>query len=271
MSRAVPRMGGWRRLAGALADSLAGYLWPSPGLCPGCGRPEDRLGDGFRFCPRCLERLPLLAPPLCRQCGKPLRLTAEEHPDCRDCRGRARDFRVARAAGLYDGELRRFLHRFKFRRERRLARPLGHLLDKVWRRHPELWGAEVVVPVPLTPERLAERGFNQAADLARVFGEAVRRPVAEDALRRRGDGEAQSRRPGVARAAGTRGVFRPFRPGTVAGRRVLLVDDVFTTGATAEACALALLEAGAVDVRVLTVATTVVTDSWHAVPAERRE
>lgn len=251
-----------------MADGLAGCLWPLPGVCPGCGRPEKRAANDLRFCRRCRERLPLVTPPLCRRCGKPLRLKSAEGVECRECGGRERGFRVARAAGLYEGEMRQLLHRFKFRQERRLAVPLGHLLAEVWRRYPELRGATVLVPVPLAPERLAERGFNQAADLARVLGEVVGRPVAEDALLRAGGGLAQSRRSEARRRAAVRGAFRAFRPGLVAGQRVLLVDDVLTTGATAESCALALLQAGAVEVGVLTVATTVVTASWSVDPAE---
>ncbi|MDI6869867.1 MAG: double zinc ribbon domain-containing protein [Bacillota bacterium] len=257
-------MSGWRRLA----EGLAGYLWPAPDPCPGCGRPGRRPAGPGRLCRLCLQRLPLLAPPFCRRCGKPLRLQAALQAECRDCAARDRDFRVARAAGLYDGELRRLLHRFKFRRERRLAAPLGALLAEAWGRHAELHGGELLVPVPLAPERLADRGFNQAADLARVLGQAVHRPVAEDALLRQGGGAAQSRRSAAGRAA-VGGAFHPLHPAEVSGRQVVLVDDVLTTGATAEACALALLRSGALSVDVLTVATTVVTDWWRVATETR--
>ncbi|HHW13576.1 MAG TPA: ComF family protein, partial [Firmicutes bacterium] len=176
---------------------------------------------------------------------------------CADCRRRPRAFRVARAAGLYEGELRRFVHRLKFRRERRLAGPLGRLLVPAWRGCPELRAGQLLVPVPLSPDRLAERGFNQAEELALALGAGIRRPVAADALRRSATGAAQSLRSRAGRAAVREGVFQPFRPGAVAGRRVVLVDDVLTTGSTAEACTLALLRAGAVSVDVLTVAVAV--------------
>lgn len=246
-------MSGWR----GLASQAAGWLWPEPGLCPGCGRPLRSAVSGVRLCRGCLERLPLLAPPLCARCGKPLRLEAAGEGVCGDCAAGSRAFRLARAVGLYDGELRRLLHRFKFRRERRLAEPLGQLLAMTFRRCAELRGTEVLVPVPLAAGRLAERGFNQAEELARVLGATVGRPVAADALLRRESKTAQSLRSAAERTAVRAGAFRAFRPAEVAGRRALLVDDVLTTGATAEACSLALLRGGALSVDVLTVATTV--------------
>lgn len=255
-------MSGWRRVAGGLADCL----WPAPEPCPACGRPVRPPSGpgGIRLCAGCLSRLPFLVPPLCRSCGKPLRLAAAGRAECPDCAGRPRSFRVARAAGLYEGELRRLIHRLKFRRERPLAFPLGQLLAATWRRHRELWEATRLVPVPLAPDRLAGRGFNQAQALAEVLGASVRRPVCLEALVRQGGGGVQSLRSEAQRGGVAEGVFRPFRPAGVAGQAVLLVDDVLTTGATAEACAVALLRAGARSVDVLTVATTVVTDRWRA-------
>lgn len=235
------------------------FLWPEPGLCSGCGRPDRGSGGGERFCRRCLQRLPLLGPPVCLVCGTPLRhgvagWSGEASATCVECRRRPRVFRSARAAGLYEGELRRLVHRLKFRRERRLAAPLGRLLVPVWRNWAELHRGQVLVPVPLGAQRLAERGFNQAEELALVLGTEVRRPVAVDALRRCDDRGVQSLRSRAGRAAVRAGAFQPFRPGAVAGRRAVLIDDVLTTGATAEACALALLRSGAASVDVLTVA-----------------
>jgi ComF family protein len=193
-------------------------------------------------------------------------VAAAQLTECGDCAGRERYFRVARAAGLYEGELHRLIHRFKFRRERRLAAPLAGLLAETWRRSPELSQAAVLVPVPLAPERLAGRGFNQSEELAHALGGLVRRPICPEALLRVPGGPAQSRCSEAGRS-GVRERFRTFRPQPVCGRRVTLVDDVLTTGATAEACALALLKAGARSVDVVTVATTVVADRWLDSPA----
>lgn len=253
-------MRNWRLAVAGLAE----FLWPEPPSCPGCGRPGRVTGQGG-FCPACCERLPLVVAPFCRRCGKPLRLGAANETECRDCAGTERAFRVARSAGLYDGELRRLVHRYKFRGERYLAEPLASLLFRVWEAEQALRGTSILVPVPLGADRLAERGFNQAEDLAHSLGERIGRPVVAEALVRV-PGQVQSLRSERARRMAARTTFQALRPGAVAGRRVLLIDDVLTTGATAEACAEALLRAGATTVDVLTVATTVLPAHWARGP-----
>ncbi|MGE5507748.1 MAG: ComF family protein [Chitinophagales bacterium] len=234
-----------------LGGNLLDLLWPAPPLCPGCWQPAPRTEPG-RLCRRCRERLVVLRPPVCRRCGRP----AGGEDECRQCAGRPRTFVEARAAGPYEGELKRLVHRFKFRRELALREPLGLLLAETFRAWPELRAAELLIPVPLSAERRAERGFNQAEELARVAGRALRLPAVMDALVRERGGPAQSRRSRHDRERGAAGAFRVARPGALAGARVLLVDDVLTTGATAEACSQAMLKAGASRVSVLTLATT---------------
>jgi ComF family protein len=115
-------------------------------------------------------------------------------------------------------------------------------------------GSDVLVPVPLHPRRLRERGFNQSTLLAREIGRRVGRPCGERALVRRKDTSPQAGLTAAARRRNVAGAFAVRRRGQVAGRVVTLVDDVFTTGATAYACARALEEAGAREVRLLSVA-----------------
>lgn len=155
---------------------------------------------------------------------------------------------------LFEGPVREAVHRLKYRGQRALAEPLGGLMADWWERR----GAEVdlIVPVPLHPKRLRERGYNQAALLAKVMARHVGRPLADDGVLVRVRhtrsqmelGEAQRRRNVI-------GAFRADEVG-VRGRRVLLVDDVCTTGATLEACTDALRAAGAVEVRAFTLART---------------
>jgi ComF family protein len=152
------------------------------------------------------------------------------------------------SAGEYDGALREVVHALKYHGRRSLARPLGALMRD--RGQGVLEGAELAVPVPLHHSRLRQRGFNQARDLARQIG----LPVVL-ALRRVRPTEDQVTLPAGQRLSNVHGAFAATRRARhVAGRIVLLVDDVATTGATLDACARTLSEAGAREVRALTAA-----------------
>ncbi|HUF24021.1 MAG TPA: phosphoribosyltransferase family protein [Vicinamibacterales bacterium] len=155
------------------------------------------------------------------------------------------------SAGAYDGALKNIIHAWKFERRQGLARPLARLLRE--RCEEAFAGVDVAVPVPMTPWRRWHRGFNQAEDLAAHLGlRAVR------ALARWRPRPAQATLPSSLRRINLEAaVFVPsWRRRDVEGRVVLLVDDVVTTGATLETCARALRDAGAADVRAVTVART---------------
>ena len=146
------------------------------------------------------------------------------------------------------------LHELKYAGRRRAAGRLAALLLEDPAARALVETSDVVVAVPLHPRRLRERGFNQAALLARELARLCRRPCATDALARRRDTAPQSGLRAGERRRNVREAFVARRPGAVAGRIVTLVDDVVTTGATAEACARALAAAGAREVRLLAAA-----------------
>jgi ComF family protein len=158
----------------------------------------------------------------------------------------------ARAVGAYDGALRAIVHALKYEGRRSLAKPLADLMRI--RGADMLAGAEYVVPVPLHPSRRRERGFNQAADLARHLG----LPTCH-ALARIRETRTQTDLPAAARHRNVSGAFAlaPRAAARVSERVIVLVDDVSTTGATLEACAVVLKEAGAKEVRALTAARVV--------------
>lgn len=155
--------------------------------------------------------------------------------------------------GPFDGGWRQIVHLFKYDRRSTLARPLADLMRTCGENL--LADADCVVPVPLHAMRRRSRGFNQATELAARLG-----PPVVGALRRTRATPPQMALPAVDRAANVRGAFAPARRlgrrrrATVAGARVVLVDDVATTGATLEACARVLRQLGANDVRTLTLA-----------------
>lgn len=155
---------------------------------------------------------------------------------------------------VFDGPLRRAIHAFKYNYTRDLAVPLGEMLATFWRAFP--LPADVVVPVPLHPRRLRERGYNQSALLAVYLGECTGLPVLTESLHRIRHTRSQARLDARQRKQNVAGAFACLGD-AVRGRSVLLVDDVCTTGATLEACSVALKEGGARSVWALTLARAI--------------
>jgi ComF family protein len=191
---------------------------------------------------------------VCWKCGLPATGTApdEKREDVRCHRCDADAFAAARFCGAYEGALRASVLLLK--REPHLCRKLIEQLTKTQQQYP-LSEATRIVPVPLHPEREQARGFNQAALIGRELSRATSLPFDEISLvrthhtnRHRAGMDAKARRETVAEA------FRVTYPALIAGERILLVDDVFTTGATVSSCASTLLAAGAAEVFVLTIA-----------------
>lgn len=146
------------------------------------------------------------------------------------------------------------MHALKFEGKTALARPLGDLLAEAGSAMLAVGAVDCLVPVPLHPSREAERGFNQSVLLANRVGRRWGVPVEPRALRRRRPTLSQTDLDAERRRANVRGAFTLSRSAAVEGRHVLLIDDVFTTGATVAECARVLLEAGASAVGVLTLA-----------------
>jgi ComF family protein len=206
--------------------------WDSPSICPGCVS---------SFLP--------IPEPLCAVCG---------HPDdpagapCRVCAGAESAWggwaltRI-RSAAIYIGPLRHGIHRLKYGRVSALAEPLGALLaNRMVAEGLLTEKPDIMVPVPLAPVREARRGFNQAALLAAPLAETLSVPLWTHAVRRESSGEAQVRLSPDLRRRAVRGEsFSVPDPAVFADKHVLLVDDVFTTGATLNALALCLLTHGA--------------------------
>jgi ComF family protein len=226
-------------------------------LAPRCAACASALDEPSRgcVCADCWGAVRLLGRPLCPSCGDPLSASAGEPSDrCALCRHRAGVVDGGRAAGEYEGALRRIVHAFKYDGHRSLAAPLGMLMRRAGAEL--LDDAHLVVPVPLHPWRRFTRGFNQAADLAAQ----LRVPMLH-ALRRT---RATATQAGLTAAARRRNVRRAFqvsplllpraREALLTDRVLVLVDDVRTTGATLDACARVLKDAGAREVRVLTAA-----------------
>lgn len=221
-------------------------------LAPSCAACETSLVEPTRgpICTSCWDRLQALQPPLCTQCGDPLpswRVISVLEARCARCRRRRSHLTSSRALGPYAGSLRDIVHALKYGHRRSIAIELGRRMRAAGAE--VLTGASALVPVPLHRRRQWTRGFNQAAELARHLD----LPVLH-ALKRVRATPSQTDLPAARRHANVRNAFALRRRCDVRGLCVVLVDDVSTTGATLEACARVLVDAGAREVRALTAA-----------------
>jgi ComF family protein len=187
----------------------------------------------------------LIAPPRCSACDAPVRLMAAF---CSDC-ARAVEPAFSKdpdaiAAFVYGGPMARSIVRFKYEKRPDLARPLGDLLWRSVEVHSEALRDAIVIPVPLHPSRLAERGYNQAALLGERVARRLGARLVTRALVRRRDTARQATLGALARTKNVAGAFRVAKPHLVRGRSVLLIDDVQTTGATLNSSAASLRDAG---------------------------
>ncbi len=169
---------------------------------------------------------------------------------CGLCRRGLSGFDAAYAFGAYEGTLRKLIQLFKYGRVHTLSEPLGRIMSLAL---PRERGYDVIVPMPMHWRRRMQRGFNQADLLARVLSRRIHVPVVA-AVRRKKSTPPQAGLTGSQRRLNMSGAFEVKHPDAMRGRRVLLIDDVLTTGATAGACARAMKRAGAEFVAVLTVA-----------------
>jgi len=232
-----------RRPAREIGRALLDLILPP--ACAACG------ADGDPLCGICLAQLGRRTLPGCRRCGEPVLVAGERcGSDHRNVANLAR----AVAPFHYAGTGGALVRRFKLDADAAAGRLLASAMAGAWRSGvvDGGWNRALLVPVPLHWRRRRRRGFDQAAWLARQLGRRLRLAVAPDLLKRnratlpQGDPRVLSRDGNVA------GVFAVTRCRQVAGRRVVLVDDVFTSGATARACAVLLRAAGAAEVAVLT-------------------
>jgi ComF family protein len=235
----------------AAADGVLALLFAA--RCAACDTLLDRPTAG-PVCASCWASVTPLPLPQCAMCGDVLvawRLESVAGSCCPRCRRSPRSLDRALAIGAYEGALKTIIHGLKYDGLRSLAAPLGRLMRE--RGAAILTGADAVVPVPLHFLRRRQRGFNQAADLAAGLG----LPVVH-ALRRTAATAPQSGLPASQRNRNVRKAFALTRTaGSLAGRTVVLIDDVCTTGATIEACARELKGGGCLAVRALTAARAV--------------
>ncbi|ABC21541.1 phosphoribosyltransferase [Rhodospirillum rubrum F11] len=235
----------WREMGRGLFDLLL------PPRCLGCG---TQVADPDALCPACFSGLAHITEPFCACCGLPFELGGEGEGErlCGACLGTPPLFSRARAVWRYDDASARLILGFKHADRLDSVPGFARWMARAGRAL--LAGDPVLVPVPLHRWRLFSRRYNQAAVLAQAIADAGDLDYRPLALVRRRATPSQGGLGRGARARNVQGAFVVVRPDEIAGRRVVLIDDVLTTGATANACARALLAAGATGVDVLTLA-----------------
>ena len=236
-----------RLLLGALLDTFF------PPLCHLCSAPVG-AGHELHLCTGCRDAVKAIASPLCPRCGAPYATADGIDHLCGGCATDPPPFDAARGAVLFDGPARELIHRFKYERKVHLNRPLGLLTSVRLAEFAAACDADLIVPVPLHIRRLRERGFNQAVLLGEHLSCSWRIPLSRTNLRRVRWTEPQISLTASQRARNVRGAFALRNPAEVEGKRLLLVDDVYTTGSTVAECARTLGSGGAAAVFVVTVA-----------------
>jgi ComF family protein len=207
-----------------------------PRWCVGCGR------EGDFICSSCLKSLPRIVPPLCPKCGLPQSIANL----CPSCLSWQAEIDGIRAPFRFEGVMRQAIHQLKYRNLRALAGLLASLLNEYLLANPV--PGEVLVPVPLHPKRLRERGYNQSQLLAKELGRLSGLPVVDDCLTRQRHSLPQARTSSLAERRGNVADAFACRHQRLESKSVIIIDDVATSGATLDACARALKAAGAASV-----------------------
>ena len=241
-------------LATALRRFLHAVL---PADCRACGRALDDDPVPF-FCRTCWGTITPITGPCCPRCGRPFRsIQALSHSPrhlCGECRLHRPAFTRAWSCYRFEPPLQDAIHLFKYHRKVALASALGDLMERACAVLPEV---DVIIPVPLHASRLRDREFNQSLLLADRLGRVLRRPVSWTSLLRVRLTVPQTELRKAGRLKNLRRAFKVAEPAAIVSKRILLVDDVLTTGTTVNECARTLRKAGARQVYVATLACSV--------------
>lgn len=245
-----PVPGLWSRLLSACTDILF------PSLCHGCKTFMPDAGE-LHICKACLSGSPFIVSPLCTVCGSPMLTAGGIDHICGSCLTEPPPFIAARSAVLFEGPVRELIHGFKYGRKVQHARPLGMLAAGALSPFAVEAGADLVVPVPLHMKRIRQRGFNQAILVGEILSRKWGLPFYRDGLCRTRWTEPQISLSVNERERNVRGAFAVKKDGIFKGKRVILVDDVYTTGSTVSECSRTLKRGGAEAIFVATIARAI--------------
>lgn len=223
--------------------------WIYPPVCIGCGEP------GYRLCTKCLEKIQFLTGSICRKCGHPISKNAEL---CKTCADAPPAYDSLRSLARYEGVVRECVHALKYENNQSLGEFFSSWMAELV--HDSGWLVDMVIPVPLSPIRMVERGYNQSALLARPLAISLGIRYKPYGLERIRNTRSQVELSAEERRHNVAGAFEAI-PDIVREKQVLLIDDVTTTGSTIKECTLALKAAGASAVYCLTLARPIQAES----------
>jgi len=238
--------------ASGLWDAFLGLFYGE--ACEACDKQRATAKEGY-VCASCRADVKLIEPPFCQRCGAVFPGEVTGQFQCGNCRHLELDFSHARAAAAADGVLLDILHRYKYEHALWVEPFITEVFVAVAGPKVKTGQWDMIVPVPLHPRRQKEREFNQAEVLGRALSSSTDIALETRLLQRTIDTRSQTRLPRAQRGENVRRAFRfRGRAGELAGKRVIVVDDVLTTGATTNACARLLRQNGAEEVCVWTLA-----------------
>ena len=223
-----------------------------PPLCHACKAFIPQAGE-LLICPSCLDKISFLVSPLCTACGTPFATEHGHDHVCGSCLLHP-PHHVCRSATMLAGPVQDLIHRFKYGSRVHLSHPLGILIALTLQPFSTEAAPDLIVPVPLHRKRLRQRGYNQSQLIGKVLGKRWKVPLEIGNLRRTRWTDPQTGLDATDRVTNVSGAFAVKDGKRLAGKRVLLVDDVLTTGSTMRACAEALFEADVAAVFAVTVA-----------------
>jgi len=242
-----------------IKEGLLNFIFPLD--CKMCEKPI-RESKGYSICEDCFKTIELIERPYCIKCGKPLipSVFFKQNREilCLDCKRKKYSFEFSRSTGIYDKVLKKCIHLFKYYGEKKLAKPLGKLMVDYLVKNDEFKKKiDLIIPVPLHKNDLRKRGFNQSILLGRVVGNYFSISVGEKVLIKKKLTPFQAN---LSKKEREKNILRAFlveKPKEIKGKNILILDDVFTTGATVEECTKELMKARAKNIFVLTLARTV--------------
>lgn len=235
----------------SLLEATLAFFFPP--VCQLCNEARATAAEGY-VCRDCFKRVRFVKPPFCERCGLPFEGSLTASFECTNCREMDLLFSSARSAVLAKDAVLEVIHRYKYNRALWFEPFLADLLIRAASEELVRKDWDFIVPVPLHPTKAREREFNQAERLAKRLGRALGIPCNTSWLRRVEPTRTQTLLTRNERALNVRKAFATTKGLQLKGERIVLIDDVFTTGATTSACARVLKAAGAGDVCVWTVA-----------------